>query len=281
MRGRKKSIDLDIKVPRQSTYLEPSRGAFPTPAEEPRLSQRERFRQAKKIARHNRRLKSLLEADNEYDYRTSSKPMSRVKIEKLAKKQQKQATPSTPKQKAPRQTVPKAPSQNEEPRRRGKDRQKRKTRSDKGVKRGSRQNQQKKEYPNEADIIIDNLLMLIDRLDNADTSWGYTKSGQISYKRPLDLIEESEQARENLLNLIRDQVNMYGMEMVAKRLETLANYGEINELVETMLHSFYIEQIRSCYQRLASIVKGEMLTARETQYWGDVDSSLDGNYEPE
>lgn len=274
MRGRKKSLDLEIKVPRQSTYLEPSRATFPTPAEEPRLSQRERFRKAKKIARNNRRLKSMMESENEYDYRTSSKPMSRVKIEKLAKKQQKQATPSTPKQ-----TVPKAPSQNDEPRRRGKDRQKRKTRSDKGVKRGSRQNKQY--YPNEPDIIIDNLLMLIDRLDNADTSWGYTKSGQISYKRPLDLIEESEQARENLLNLIHDQVNMYGIEVVAKRLETLASYGEINELVETMLHSFYIEQIRSCYQRLASIVKGEMLTARETQYWGDVDSSLDGNYEPE
>ena len=281
MRGRKKSLELDIKAPRRSTSLEPSTMGFPTAPEEPKLSPRQRLKQAKAEARKRRRIVTpQIEEET-----PSTRHPSKVEEEHQRTVKPKQSSGSTGRRKGHKKKSPKQDINKPEPTYNPLQLpKKRKTRSDKGVKRGPRKKKPPKQlpyYPSEEDIVLDNLVMLLDMLENADTSWGYTRNGQITYKRIPDVQMESEKSRVSLIALLKDQITQYGAKIVGRRLESIANTGELNALVETMLHGYYIEQIRSSYQRLANIIKGSMLSEEETKYWGDIDSGLDGDYEPE
>ena len=156
---------------------------------------------------------------------------------------------------------------------RGADKQKRKTRSDKGVKRGSRN---KEEYPTKESVILDNLIMLIDRLDNADITWGVGKRGQIRRRTP-DEIMLSETARTSLLGLLNQQIREVGETQLAQRLEQQANWGELTALVDKMLHG-YSDEIRPSFMQMVSYIKGTMLSMDETKEWSEVDNSMDWDY---
>ena len=129
------------------------------------------------------------------------------------------------------------------------------------------------EAPHDEDIILDNLYLLLAKLENSDTSYAYGAKGY--YRRSKELQAEAESARTSLLELLQDEVNEYGPFAVAKRIELSATSGDLDALVEQVLHAPYIEEIRSAYQRLANIIKGSMLSVTETKYWGDRDSETE------
>ena len=129
------------------------------------------------------------------------------------------------------------------------------------------------EAPHDENLILDNLYILLAKLENSDTSYAYGSKGY--YNRPKEMQAEAESARTSLLELLQDEVNETSPLTVAKRIESVANSGELDSLVEQVLHAPYREEIRSAYQRLANIIKGSMLSATETKYWGDRDSETE------
>lgn len=137
--------------------------------------------------------------------------------------------------------------------------------------------QSKDDYaPSLADIVIDNLIMLIERLENADVSWAYTRSANLRTRKPEEQTV-SEECRVKLLQIINDQIREYGMTEVARRLDERANAGEIQELIDKMLHG-YLEDIRPSYTKLASFITVGRLSEEETKYWSEVDNALDDEY---
>ena len=150
--------------------------------------------------------------------------------------------------------------------------------------RKSRERQQEPvedDIPNKADIVMDNLLELINRLENADPSWGIGKRGYM-YKRQSDEISLSESCRQSLLSLIHDEIRdaKGGIAEVAQRLEARAGAGEIQQLVDSMLHG-YKEDIYASYTKLASFITGGNLSLDQVRQYSDMDDSQDEGYEEE
>lgn len=137
------------------------------------------------------------------------------------------------------------------------------------------------EEPNKADIVMDNLLELINRLENADPSWGIGKRGYM-YKRQSEEISLSESCRQSLLSLIHDEIRNArgGIAEVAQRLESRAGAGEIQQLVDSMLHG-YKEDIYASYTKLASFITGGNLSLDQVRQYSDMDDSQDEGYEEE
>lgn len=133
-----------------------------------------------------------------------------------------------------------------------------------------------KYYPKDEDIIIDNLIMLIERLENADTSWGLGKRGQIR-RRTAEEIQESETARQSILDLINNEINNTSRNAVARRLDFRAKQGELNAIVDKMLHG-YLDDVRPSYVLLASFIAESALSEEQTKYWSEIDNTLDDNY---
>lgn len=139
-----------------------------------------------------------------------------------------------------------------------------------------KQTKQKDYAPHLEDIVLDNLVMLINKLEYADTSWGKGRKG--AYHRKAEDITEAETARQALLSLLKNEISKTDSLTVAKRIEQKSNWYEINDLVEAMLYG-YKEQIHASYSKLASIITEGMLSLEDTRYFSEADASLEDGYE--
>lgn len=209
------------------------------------------YHKAKKIEPLKNRIRPLLDDETDDEIRPVSIKFSKNKEKKQRKKKEK---------KSPKYITG-------EPR---------KARSDKGTKRGSRKKKEEEFYPKEEDIIMDNLMVLISKLENADVSWGVGKRGQIR-KRNSDEISASESARQSLLDIINNEIREYGQNEVAKRLNARANADELGAIVDTLLHG-YADDIRPSYVKLVSFITEGMLSQEALSYWSEIDNALDYNY---
>lgn len=149
----------------------------------------------------------------------------------------------------------------------------------------------KPNYPKKSDVILGNLLdyfvdtdtvlILLQMLENSDASWGYTRMGTPIPKRPAAR-EAAEEARVALLELLQNEIHNTSLETVAYRIENSANGGDLIPLVESILHGYdsdednNVRMIQSSYQLVASIIKGEMLTADETEFYSNADAEGEG-----
>ena len=135
---------------------------------------------------------------------------------------------------------------------------------------------QKDYAPHLEDIVIDNLVMLINKLEYSDVSWGKGRKG--TYRRRPEDITEAETARQSLLTLLKNEISKTDALTVAKRIEQKSNWYEINDLTEAMLYG-YKEQIHASYAKLASIITEGMLSLEDTRYYSEADASLESGYE--
>lgn len=137
------------------------------------------------------------------------------------------------------------------------------------------------ELPKMEDIIIDNILDLLNRLEYGDTSWRQTLSGKI-FTSPPSLQNTAETARLSLVQLLQDQIREYGTNAVARHLEEQARYEDIIAIVNAILHGWYrdeytsINMVQSNYQKLASMISGKILTEEQIKQWADYDAQEEG-----
>lgn len=130
-------------------------------------------------------------------------------------------------------------------------------------------------YPRQADIILDNLIMLINKLENADTSISYNRQGK-AYPKRAEVAYVAEDCRQKLLDIVQEQVREKGSDAVAKVIND--NMDDINALLDTMLYYNNEDKVKASYTELVTIIKGGMLSEDELKYWSEVDNSIDGNY---
>ena len=144
--------------------------------------------------------------------------------------------------------------------------------------------QPKQELPNiprMEDIIIDNVLDLLQRLEYGDTSWRQTQSGKVFTSPPM-LEQASETARQSLVQLLKDQIAEYGTNAVARHLEEQATHEDLVAIVNAILHGWYkdeytsINMVQSNYQRLASMISGTILTEYQVKQWSNYDTLEEG-----
>ena len=152
----------------------------------------------------------------------------------------------------------------------------RKRRSDYGSKKPKKSKEEEQFYPKEEDIIIDNLLYLISKLENADVTWGVGKRGQVR-RRDNEEITLSEAVRQSLLDIINNEIREVGKNEVAKRLNSRASKEELGAIVDTMLHG-YSDDIRPSYVKIVSFITEGMLSEQALAYWSEIDNALDSNY---
>lgn len=153
----------------------------------------------------------------------------------------------------------------------------RKRQIEKERRKKERQQEEQPYYPNLADIILDNLIILIQRLEEADVSWGINKKGTVVERSPR-LQAESDAARQSLLDVLYAEIDKVGKETVALRVEQSANSGDLTALVETMLHAYdsteevAMRAIQGSYQKLVEIIKGGNISIDDMMLWSEIDS---------
>lgn len=139
-----------------------------------------------------------------------------------------------------------------------------------------REQEQQPYYPLQEDIILDNLIMLINRLEGADVSWGINRKGTV-IERSQVLQQTSENVRHNLLGILNRVIAEEGSNTVARRISQSATDGELNTLIETMLHAYdsdesnAVRAIHASYQELVRIITGVGLSLAETIAWSQQD----------
>ena len=150
----------------------------------------------------------------------------------------------------------------------------------------TRRKKQEQYLPRMEDIIIDNVLELLQRLENGSCSWRVGVNGK-PFPTPPRLYDVAENSRLSLVSLLKSEIEKYGTNAIARRLENSLSYEDLIGRVNIILYGWQSNEdttigiVQGVYQELASYIKGGMLSQDELQYFSELDEESESIFDEE
>lgn len=156
------------------------------------------------------------------------------------------------------------------------------------AKKSAETRRKKKEQylPRMEDIIIDNVMELLQRLENGSCSWRVGANGK-PFPTPPRLYDVAENSRLSLVSLLKSEIEKYGTNAIARRLENSLTYEDLIGRVNIILYGWQSNEdttigiVQGVYQELASYIKGGMLSQDELQYFSELDEESESIFDEE